>query len=200
MSIDYFRHRRPGPHRLPYRDSLISSVNGVAHFANMSDPQIPAALAPAVVGIVSLHDFKPQAQHRAETTPQCQLVRQGSSIFYLCAARSRDDLQLQSAVQRRLQRPGPNHRIWSNRQQSVRQQRLDHVPLTTFGLSSYTAGLVDHDPSGAAAREAPIAPIPERPDDGDDGEAITRRRICQCRRTERRNRAGVLRRYRIPSA
>jgi hypothetical protein len=36
------------------------SVNGVAHIANMSDPQIPAALAPAVVGIVSLHDFKPR--------------------------------------------------------------------------------------------------------------------------------------------
>jgi Pro-kumamolisin, activation domain/FG-GAP-like repeat len=35
------------------------SVNGVAHIANMSDPQIPAALAPAVVGIVSLHDFMP---------------------------------------------------------------------------------------------------------------------------------------------
>jgi Pro-kumamolisin, activation domain/Divergent InlB B-repeat domain len=39
------------------------SVNGVAHFANMSDPDIPAALAPAVVGIVSLHDFKARS-HR----------------------------------------------------------------------------------------------------------------------------------------
>jgi subtilase family serine protease len=34
-------------------------VNGVGHFANMSDPQIPAALAPTIVGIVSLHDFRP---------------------------------------------------------------------------------------------------------------------------------------------
>jgi subtilase family serine protease len=32
-------------------------VNGVSHFANVSDPRIPAALAPAVEGIVSLHDF-----------------------------------------------------------------------------------------------------------------------------------------------
>jgi hypothetical protein len=38
-------------------------VTGVKHIANMSDPQIPAALAPAIVGIVSLHDFKPRAQH-----------------------------------------------------------------------------------------------------------------------------------------
>ena len=39
-------------------------VNGVQHIANMSDPQIPAALAPAVVGIVSLNDFRPHPMHR----------------------------------------------------------------------------------------------------------------------------------------
>jgi len=39
-------------------------VNGVRHIANMSDPQIPAALAPAVVGVVSLHDFMPHALYR----------------------------------------------------------------------------------------------------------------------------------------
>ncbi len=35
-------------------------VNGEKHVSNMSDPQIPAALAPAVVGIVSLNDFRPR--------------------------------------------------------------------------------------------------------------------------------------------
>lgn len=35
-------------------------VHGVSHFANMSDPQIPAALAPAVAGVVSLHNFHPK--------------------------------------------------------------------------------------------------------------------------------------------
>ena len=39
-------------------------VNGVEHFANMTDPQIPAALAPAVVGIVSLNDFMPRPLNR----------------------------------------------------------------------------------------------------------------------------------------
>jgi subtilase family serine protease len=34
-------------------------VNGVTHIANMSDPQIPAALVQAVAGVVSLHDFRP---------------------------------------------------------------------------------------------------------------------------------------------
>ena len=38
------------------------SVKGVAHIANMSDPQIPAALTPTVVGIVALHDFSPHPQ------------------------------------------------------------------------------------------------------------------------------------------
>ena len=34
-------------------------VSGVQHFANMSDPQIPKALAPAVVGVVSMNNFRP---------------------------------------------------------------------------------------------------------------------------------------------
>ena len=34
-------------------------VNGKMHIANMSDPKIPASLAPAVVCIVSLNDFRP---------------------------------------------------------------------------------------------------------------------------------------------
>jgi len=39
-------------------------VNGVEHIANMSDPQIPAALGPAVAGVVSLHDFLPRTMHK----------------------------------------------------------------------------------------------------------------------------------------
>jgi len=43
-------------------------VNGVSHIANFSDPQIPAALAPAVAGVVSMHDFQPRAMKRAKYT------------------------------------------------------------------------------------------------------------------------------------
>jgi subtilase family serine protease len=39
-------------------------VNGKLHVANMSDPEIPAALAPAVVGVVSLNNFPAQPQYR----------------------------------------------------------------------------------------------------------------------------------------
>ncbi len=37
------------------------NVKGAKHIANMSDPRIPAALAPAVAGVVSLHDFRPHS-------------------------------------------------------------------------------------------------------------------------------------------
>lgn len=39
-------------------------VNGATHIANVSDPRVPAALAPAVTGIVSLHDFRPRPMRR----------------------------------------------------------------------------------------------------------------------------------------
>ena len=39
------------------------NVNGEAHIANDRDPSIPAALAPVVTGIASLHDFFPKPQH-----------------------------------------------------------------------------------------------------------------------------------------
>ena len=37
-------------------------VKGQRHIANMSDPSIPSALAPAIEGVVSLHDLRPQKQ------------------------------------------------------------------------------------------------------------------------------------------
>ncbi len=37
-------------------------VKGKTHFANMRDPEIPAALEPAVAGVVSLHNFHPKPQ------------------------------------------------------------------------------------------------------------------------------------------
>jgi hypothetical protein len=45
------------------------SVNGAAHFANTTDPQIPAALAPLVAGVTSLNDFRPRPQvvHQPQT-------------------------------------------------------------------------------------------------------------------------------------
>jgi len=38
-------------------------VKGEKHIANVSDPRIPVALAPAIRGIVSLNDFRPHTMH-----------------------------------------------------------------------------------------------------------------------------------------
>ncbi len=38
-------------------------VNGESHFANVSDPYIPAALSPVVFGVQALHDFKAKPLH-----------------------------------------------------------------------------------------------------------------------------------------
>jgi subtilase family serine protease len=43
-------------------------VKGVRHIANYSDPKIPAALEPAVVGVVSLNDFRPHQMHKQITS------------------------------------------------------------------------------------------------------------------------------------
>ncbi|HEU0369017.1 MAG TPA: protease pro-enzyme activation domain-containing protein [Candidatus Acidoferrum sp.] len=40
------------------------AVEGNMHIANMSEPRIPAALAPVIAGVVSLHDFRPRPMHQ----------------------------------------------------------------------------------------------------------------------------------------
>ena len=40
------------------------NLGGKTHLANASDPKIPAALAPAVAGVVSLHDFHPRPMNK----------------------------------------------------------------------------------------------------------------------------------------
>ena len=43
-------------------------VSGKMHMANVSEPQIPAALSPVVRGVLALHDFRPKAAaHRRGT-------------------------------------------------------------------------------------------------------------------------------------
>jgi len=55
------------------------NVKGVKHIANMSDPRIPAALAPAIVGVVSLHDFPPHAMYRPRAN---YTFTSGGSTYY----------------------------------------------------------------------------------------------------------------------
>ena len=44
-------------------------VNGEMHFANATDPSVPAAMAGLVGGFTGLHDFRPKSQARLTGTP-----------------------------------------------------------------------------------------------------------------------------------
>jgi len=59
-------------------------VNGVSHFANMSDPKIPEALEPAVKGIVSLHNFMPKPQ-MVKKNPQYTYTNSNGTFHALAA-------------------------------------------------------------------------------------------------------------------
>jgi subtilase family serine protease len=55
------------------------SVRGVLHIANTHDPQIPAALAPVVMGFASLHDFRPRPMMRPH--PKFSFGFQGEELY-----------------------------------------------------------------------------------------------------------------------
>jgi subtilase family serine protease len=56
-------------------------VQGVPHIANMSDPQIPAALAPAIHGVVSMNDFRPKPLNKPR--PQYSYSTSNNEYFAL---------------------------------------------------------------------------------------------------------------------
>jgi len=59
-------------------------VDGQPHFANMSDPEIPEALAALVAGVVSMHDFKPHSNFKPRT--QYQVISGGDTYELLVPA------------------------------------------------------------------------------------------------------------------
>ena len=60
-------------------------VDGKQHWANMRDPQIPAALAPAVVGVVSMHNFFPHPMYKT-VDPNYTFTSSGSPFYSLLPA------------------------------------------------------------------------------------------------------------------
>lgn len=60
MLIDF--SARAGQVREAFHTELHTlDVDGEQHISNVNDPMVPAALAPAIRGIVSLHDFRPHS-------------------------------------------------------------------------------------------------------------------------------------------
>lgn len=60
-------------------------VNGERHYANISDPQIPAALAPVIAGVASLNDFHPESQAELGATghfnPSTRRIQPDFTLF-----------------------------------------------------------------------------------------------------------------------
>jgi subtilase family serine protease len=145
-------------------------VKGVKHIANMSDPQIPAALAPAVVGVVSLHDFKPHTNYKPRANYTGPDVSCDFGTCYLVAPA---DLAMIYNLN-----PLFTTSISGQRQTIVVIEDTDVYTAddwttfrTTFGLSSYTEGSFTQihpaPPSGTNNCTDPgVNP------NGNDGEAI----------------------------
>ena len=117
-------------------------VNGKMHIANMSNPQIPAALAPAVVGVVSLNDFRPQPQSRVN--PNYTFGCNNSPFSSTCFAVTPADLATIYNLT-----PLFSAGISGQGQTIVVIEDTDVFSLndwstfrSTFGLSSFTGGSV----------------------------------------------------------
>jgi subtilase family serine protease len=140
------------------------SVNGERHVANMSDPQIPAALAAAVRGVVSMHDFAAHPMKKAR--PQYTFTSQGSAVQALTPADLATIYNLTPLF-------GAGYTGLGQTIAVVEDARLyDNSDWdtfrSTFGLSQYTDGslsVVQPAAAGGASCGAPGLA------GGDDGEA-----------------------------
>jgi len=56
-------------------------IGGALHHANAKDPEIPAALAQVVGGVVSLHDFRSEAMHNGARLPSPDFASGGSNYL-----------------------------------------------------------------------------------------------------------------------
>ncbi len=139
------------------------SVNGVHHIANFADPQIPAALAPAVAGIVSMHDFRPHKMIRAKYTS----ANNGLPYNAVAPPDLATIYDFNPLFAKGITGTGQTIAVIED---SDLYRMSDWTTFrTTFGLSQYTSG------SLAIVQPAPASGINNCFDPGvtgDDGEAI----------------------------
>ena len=111
-------------------------VNGARHIANMSDPQIPAALAPAVVGVVSLHDFVPRPLYQMK--PAYTFTSSGATYQAVVPADVAKIYNLNSLFSAGTS--GQGQTIVVIEDTNVFSTADWTTFRSTFGLSSYTSG------------------------------------------------------------
>jgi subtilase family serine protease len=141
------------------------SVKGVKHIANVSDPQIPSALAPAITGVVSLHDFRPNTLYKPRpkyTFKQGTFAYQAVVPADLATIYNLNPL-FSSGI------TGKGETIVVIEDSDVFSTADWTTFRSTFGLSSYTFGtLTTVHPNTASSHNNCVDPHVN----GDDGEAI----------------------------
>jgi len=138
-------------------------VKGVKHIANMSDPRIPAALAPAVVGVVSLHDFMPHTNYKPRANYTGTDV---SCNFGTCYLVGPGDLAMIYNLN-----PLFTKGISGQGQTIVVIEDTDVYSTTDWTTFRSTFGLSSSYPSGSFTEVHP-ANCTDPETNGDDGEAI----------------------------
>src|SRR5277367_5252721 len=141
-------------------------VDGEKHIANMSDPRIPAALAPAVVGVVSLHDFRPHPLYKMRK-PQ-PLFTESSGAFSVVPADLATIYNVNPVFTAGFSGKGQTIALIEN---TDLFSTTDWTTFrSTFGLSTFTSGSLTTvhpaPPSGTNNCTAPGVVVPN------DGEAI----------------------------
>jgi subtilase family serine protease len=118
-------------------------VKGERHIANMQDPSIPEALAPLVVGVVSLHDFRP---HR-DMKPKPQYTVSGG-LYLVTPSDLATIYNFKPLFAGGL--TGLGQTIVTIEDTNVFSTGDWTVFRSTFGLSGYTAGSITQvHPTGA---------------------------------------------------
>jgi subtilase family serine protease len=140
------------------------NVGGERHVANVSDPQIPEALAPAVAGVVSMHDFRPHTMKRAKYTFTAQgFTNQAVVPADLATIYNLNPLFAQGIT-------GVGQTIAVIEDTDLYRSADWDTFRTTFGLAQYSGGsLTTVHPSPVDGGSNCAAPGVV---DGDDGEAI----------------------------
>lgn len=142
------------------------NVNGARHVANMSDPQIPTALAPAVFGIASMHDFPPHAMRKAH--PNFTFTSQGSTYQALTPEDLATIYDLNPLFQAGI--TGQGQTIAVIEDANLYSTSDWDTFRSTFGLSQYNSGsLTVVNPAAPSGFNNCSAPGLAQ---GDDGEAI----------------------------
>ena len=142
-------------------------VNGQSHITNMSDPQIPAALAPVITGVVSLHDFRPRSmskRHAQYTYTSGGVTYQAVVPADLATIYNLNPLFAQGIT-------GQGQTIVVVEDTDLYSASDWTTFRNTFGLSQYTTGsLATIHPAPASGGTNCLDP--GVPSGGDDGEAI----------------------------